>query len=1547
MRVSLIKNNKIKNFILPEKIIGNYWITDFDVDGNERNLINIEAKNNQWYLVSNDDVFIVDNNNARIPYVNLKNYSFYSVSNDIDKNVLLLYCSPVYETNLNCYNISDYKNKEFNIGRSDKCDLIYNSTAISDNQAILLYNGQNFIIMDDHSDFGIYVNNIRIKDSKVLEIGDSLFIMGLKIVILLVDGQPHLIVNNPNNLVQCKLLAQGLPSEIDNSFTEADEDVEVNFYDQDDYFHKKPRFIYNTDTYELKIDSPPAKEKDQETPILLTIGPMLTMSMTSVVMGYVAINNVLKNNASWDSAIPSLVISGAMIASVALWPIFTKKYNARKKIRDEKKRQEKYSEYIEGKRKKINEELLSQKANLINSFLKISECLNVILKKQTNLWEKRIEDKDFLTVCVGYGTMPMKIDIKYPEEHFTMDDDNLMDIVNKLGSEPKNLVDVPIPFSFIDDKIGAIVGSNDDNKAFIDNILLQIMAFHSYDDLKIVMFTNKENEHLWQFLKILPHCWSDDKSLRFFATENDEYRELCYNLDHIFSKRKEDARDHNDNDPHKYKQLYLIITDSFRSIRNFDFIKNVLDSKNNLGFGMLILTDKIVSLPDQCQTFVELNGDKGKIFKNIANNDSQEFIIDLSNKYDIYKCSQTLSNIPIEFKNDENGQIPNKLGFLEMYDVGKVEQLNSLNRWIKNTPILNMQAPVGMGKSGEKISLDLHEKYHGPHGLIAGMTGSGKSEFIISYILSMAINYHPYEVQFILIDYKGGGLAGAFENQTTGLKLPHLIGTITNLDTNEIKRSLASVESELKRRQKAFNKAREISGESTIDIYKYQKMYREKIIDEPVSHLIIIADEFAELKQQQPEFMEQLISTARIGRSLGVHLILATQKPSGVVDPQIWSNTRFRVCLRVQEKSDSQEVIKSSDAALLKQTGRFYLQVGFNEIYVLGQAAWAGGKYFPSEKIKRSIDTSILFIDNIGYPIKNIETKKKADVAQAKGEELINILQYLANIAKQENINCRPLWLERIPNYITIDDLIKKYNYQKENCIINPVIGEYDIPDMQEQHLLTIPLSKEGNAIVYGAAGSGKENFITTMIYSSMLYYSPTELNYYILDFGAEVLRCFTNSPLVGDIVYIQEAEKVKNLFKMINKTINERKKLFANYNGDYYNYCKNSGSIVQSIVVVINNYEAYQETYATYDDELIVLTRDCSKYGVYFVLTASTPNGLRFKLKQNFSQNFVLQQNNDDDYTTILGNIHKNYPSKAFGRGIIRKDGIHEFQTAFVTEKDEISNYVRNKSQEFCSKYPNRAPKIPVLPEVVTEKDIINEFGKSEEFIIGIDKNELQIVKYNFIKNFATIITAMDIDVTAKFANALINQIIRVNKSSLIVINAEEYNLNEVSRKYYSLVNNNFDDIYAKLEKYVKDNNDLYVKNNYNRNIFNNVKPLICIVIGADSFKNKLNATNKTNFGNIFELAKDLGIISYIFIDSIDKIKKIEMESWYKAIINTSEGLWFGNGINDQFSLKIMQRTNEMREEIPDNFCFVVKRGKPVLVKYVEQFDLNTIKRD
>jgi S-DNA-T family DNA segregation ATPase FtsK/SpoIIIE len=309
--------------------------------------------------------------------------------------------------------------------------------------------------------------------------------------------------------------------------------------------------------------------------------------------------------------------------------------------------------------------------------------------------------------------------------------------------------------------------------------------------------------------------------------------------------------------------------------------------------------------------------------------DSENVLVDLNNSEEsdikltldhidsdyLNRSMSELSKINLLLEEDQSFALPSMMTFLEMYNVGMVEHLNPLSRWENNNPVKSLSVPVGVGTDGNLFNLDLHEKHHGPHGLVAGMTGSGKSEFIITYILSMAVNFSPDEVAFVLIDYKGGGLADAFVDPKRGIHLPHVVATITNLDGAAIQRSLTSIHSELRRRQEMFKRAKSKTGEGTMDIYDYQRLYRNKQVDEPMPHLFIISDEFAELKKQQPAFMDSLISAARIGRSLGVHLILATQKPGGVVNDQIWSNSKFRACLKVQDRSDSMEMLKRPEAA--------------------------------------------------------------------------------------------------------------------------------------------------------------------------------------------------------------------------------------------------------------------------------------------------------------------------------------------------------------------------------------------------------------------------------------------------------------------------------------------------------------------------------------------------------------------------------------------------------------------------------------------------------
>ena len=561
---------------------------------------------------------------------------------------------------------------------------------------------------------------------------------------------------------------------------------------------------------------------------------------------------------------------------------------------------------------------------------------------------------------------------------------------------------------------------------------------HSPIDLKIVLLTNKENEYKWNAVKLMPHLFSEDKTQRYFATNEDEAKEIFKSLEEVYNERNanikaqtDENKETNQENPYlDYKPYYIIITDDFGRYKNLAFLDEVIEAKLNLGFSFLMVDKSLKHLPNTCNKYIYVVDKVSCIFeKEYTSQNQLNFNVEYCNGLDMYRAARELSNIPIQSA-EASANLPSSISFLEMYNVGNIEQLGILNRWKSSDPITTLSCPIGVHSSGDLFKLDLHEKYHGPHGLIAGSTGSGKSEFIITYILSMAVNYHPDEVQFVLIDYKGGGLAGAFENQNLGIKLPHLVGTITNIDTVGLQRSLASIQSELKRRQVMFNEARNRIDEGTIDIYKYQKLYHEGIVEEPIPHLLIICDEFAELKQQQEEFMDELISVARIGRSLGVHLILATQKPAGIVNEQIRSNSKFGICLKVQSTEDSTDVINRPDAAYLKRAGQFYMQVGNNEYFTLGLSAYSGLPYMPSDVTKKKINNSLEIISNIGTVLKEVSNSKQVKLDN-KGEQLTNIVKYMYKLAKQENIESKQLWMDNIPETIFLENTREKYKIEK------------------------------------------------------------------------------------------------------------------------------------------------------------------------------------------------------------------------------------------------------------------------------------------------------------------------------------------------------------------------------------------------------------------------------------------------------------------------------------------------------------------------------------
>ena len=1515
MKITLFANDGLYEFKLPMQVFGTFA---FDYDDNEiEKLINVEAKDNSWYLMSTANVKVFDLNNNYVLNVKIYENNFYSLEKDSKK--YLIYIEGLYDNTFKNYKY----NKDINIivGKEKDSSINYNIPYIN-SKIVIKSNGNNIILENNNQSF-VYVNKRSIHGSNnLINFGDTIELFGLKIIIL----KGIVLINNPNNSVFVNNLLCGLEElsiNISDGYnTEEIKDKEL--YSDNAYFSKSPRIRRIITTKRVKIDAPPQVNDNDEVPLIYTLGPMVTMGMTSATSLMSALLRINSGEATFKNEWTTIIVGTTMLVTTILWPMMTQRYMRVQQTKKKKKSILKYREYLNIKKKEIEEEAKLQKDILIENLISLNECLEMIMTRKLGLWGRRIEQEDFLTVRIGMGNYPLDVVIDCPEDGFSIEDLPLKDEAMMIAKDYEVLKNVPIKYSFINKGMTAIMGNTYKVNNFMNNIILQLVTFHSYEDLKIVVLTNDKNISNWDYVRYLPHNFDNTKKFRFFASNLEETKEVSNYLEQELYHRLYDEEmnsvevKYTDNKPY-----YLIITDNYTNIRRTGIMKLLTEINVDAGFSLVILENRLSKLPSKLDNFIQIGDKSSSILENAYEKQNIiNFNDEINNGINMYNISKILSNIPIEF--EKGGKIlPDTITFLEMEHVGKVEQLNIINRWKSNDPVQSLRAEVGVDESGDTLYLDLHEKYHGPHGLIAGMTGSGKSEFIISYVLSMAINYSPNEVSFILIDYKGGGLAGAFENQATGVKLPHLAGTITNLDKAEMDRTLVSIDSEVRRRQKVFNEARDKLGESTIDIYKYQRFFREGKLTEPVPHLIIICDEFAELKSQQPDFMDNLISIARIGRSLGVHLILATQKPSGVVDDQIWSNSKFRVCLKVQERSDSNEMLKRPEAAEIKQVGRFYLQVGYNELFTLGQSAWCGAKYYPSDKIKKNIDKSVNIINNYGYAVKSIEDSK-GNKGESQGEELAGILKYIIEASKIENVSSNRLWLDNVPMFILVDNLISKYKMTFNKNVVEAIVGEYDDPSNQKQGLVKINLNTNGNTIVYGAYGNDKEMFLSSMIYSTATRHYSDEINYYIIDYGSETLRKFSSFPHIGDIVSYGEDEKLGNLFKMIKEIISERKKLFASFGGEYNNYIRQTKESLPLIGIIINNYDSFLESNSALDEELTSLTRDGQRYGVFFVITANGDSSVRRRITQNFNSIFAMRLNDKDDYNMLFGRI-ENTPRDNDGRGMFKTETTFEFQAARITEEDKVNDYLIEVGSKLKDINSYVAKSIPTLPDIVTINYVSKYIRDLTKVPIGVSKNSLEIVNYDFTGYLSTFILSTTSLNTSYFSKALIREISSIKNLQLIVvdINSELLDIKDKINYYYD---NNSNSIMDTLLDYIRRLKESSTK----------IKTVIYFQ-NFNKFITKVDGNKIEEFSNEI---KDLENISLLIADDYKKLKKYEYENWYRNIVNDTDGIWIGTGLSDQNIFKLSRLTKEMEKTYRNNFGFVITDGRAELVKLVENVD-------
>ncbi len=1524
MIIYFLEANKIYTFKLPLEVSGNYILSDYDVNGNKRSLVSVEAREGKWVIKDNDEVKIYYNNMYN-KEATLDLYHFYQLV-VYGTETILMYIAPAYDNSFICTRVQD--NTTIHIG-NDGCDI--NFPIIGKKQLEITYKKGNFSFKNLNNNVPIYVNNSR-KDLGSLNNFDVIFIMGLRILVL--GG--NIYVNNPNG--QVILVSNKFSQPQLNLLHEdykATAEFYKDFYDEKDYFYKTPVFQNALQKQEIAVALPPQKMQNRGNPILLQIGPSALMSVTSVIAGFQAFSQISAGEGTVSDHMMTIIGCITLIIGSIVWPFFERFYEKITEKANEVRRELVYKKYLKGKREIFENTAKKQKTVLIERHLSLEECKQAIYNKNPNLFSRDYDNEYFLSVRLGVGNVNLNADINFERAEYDEVKDKLLEKAQDLIDEYKVLKDTPYSLSLYDKNITAFIGSSVLKNNYLSAIVLQLITFHSYADLRIVVLSDNAAPSCLHYLKESNYCFSDDKSFRFYSESFDDGQLISQYLEKIFVSRSGMQEVINKIDDGRDKKLfpfYLVVSDNISMYKNLKIVNDILESKKNVGFGLLMFDDRVSNIPEGCKNFVNYNEKEGYYFVSEMDMDSirkfkPEFIGEDYANINIDDCISKVSNIPLRVETNDSGTLPDSLGFLEMYGVGKIEQLNILNRWKTSNIVNSLATPVGVDTNGKLLYLDLHEKKHGPHGLVAGMTGSGKSETIVTYLLSLAVNYSPNEVQFVLIDYKGGGLAGAFENRKTGRKLPHLVGTITNLDQSEMKRTLVSIKSELQRRQRVFNAAKEQLNTGNIDIYKYQRLVRDGKLTEYMSHLFIVCDEFAELKAQQPDFMDELVSAARIGRSLGIHLILATQKPSGVVDDQIWSNSKFKICHKVQTSEDSNEMIRRSDAAFIKESGRFYLQVGYDEYFVKAQSAYTGGPYVPSDKTRSKYSTAVEFINNQADIIKTISKDDKVESKKENlGEELINISNYMIDLANEQGFKYQQLWLDNVPKELYLENVQKKYAIQPKPFIISPLVGEYDDPKNQKQGPVVLELTNGGNTFILGSTGMGKTTLVSTIIYSTVINHSPQEVNFYIIDLGTEKLRMFSRLPQVGDVLGIYDKQKISYLFYMIDSEIVKRQKYYTEHGGDFATDVKQGKCVFPNIIVIIHGMDTFKEAYEeVYDEKFTPLTRNCTKYGITFVITGAASSSISYSVDNNFPQKIVLNMTDESEYTSYYN--EKLVPSKNPGRGIIGHDSSPiEFQTALIFDEIHATQNLNYVIGQLVKHFPNKATPIASVPRHLSFNDIVPLISNIKNVPIGINVVTAQYGYYDFSPK-VTLMSASKKDLLKKFIPQFAKVLSKCQNNKVMVLNAID-NLDlkfEETIKYY---NSNFKNLFPVLDKNVKKAKEE-----------KSDKTFTIIVLGYSKLNSHMKGLQKDD-NTVMDLdtlileASTGETFKFILFEPSSSFSKV-MDGALSDIVDNQYGIWVGQDYDDQDCFESARSYASSDVVLSNDTVVIINDSTPGYLKY------------
>ena len=806
---------------------------------------------------------------------------------------------------------------------------------------------------------------------------------------------------------------------------------------------------------------------------------------------------------------------------------------------------------------------------------------------ESRLWERRFADDDYLLLRAGTGDVPSSVIV-----------DDAREELEHRRRLPATLNDVPLAISLKTAGVLGVAGTSARTRPLAKWLLAQVAVLQSPRDTQIVLLTAGQNGAEWGWTAWLPHLapafGQDTRST--IGNDAETIGRRVAELGRLLSERQTQAS----SAPGRRIRLgpdVVVFWDGARRLRSYPGVAAILRDGPEVGIYSICVDDNERSLPEEATAVVVAHADGSADLRRSPQDINHKTRLDVIGQDWFERTARALAPIR-DTGGDEDDALPQAARLTEVLELEPVGPEQFLSRWAGAGR--STRATMGVSFDGP-FCIDL--VVDGPHGLVAGTTGSGKSELLQTIVASLAVANRPDAMNFVLVDYKGGA---AFKD---AVRLPHTVGMVTDLDAHLVERALTSLGAELTRREHMLAAV----GAKDIDDYVEASSRRYA---EPMPRLLIVIDEFASMVRELPDFVAGLVNIAQRGRSLGIHLILATQRPSGVVSGDIRANTNLRISLRVTDAADSSDIIGASDAAQISAStpGRAYVRLGHASLIPF-QAARVGGR----SKVAAATGPRLVpppFVAQlswatVGYPL---PAAPRQDAQDGEDTDLTRLVRAARDAVSRLQLppNHSP-WLPPLPDSVTRGDLLAAPTRLEPDDGALPAVpwALGDVPSEQAQRPVTVSLSKFGHLFIAGASRTGRSQALRTIAGSLADAISTADLHLFGIDMGNGALLPLTRLPQTGAVVQRSERERLTRLFDRLQAELTRRQELFGRLGvADIGEQRRQAGpgDRLPHLVLLLDRWENFTSSYGDLDggayvERVLTFLREGAGAGLHLVL--------------------------------------------------------------------------------------------------------------------------------------------------------------------------------------------------------------------------------------------------------------------------------------------------------------------------------------------------------